>query len=81
MQKYNFFPVYIKLYYTDNILGLDNVQFPLIEESAKSSVQVNPKDGSEWKQIEAVGTFTPLQFAEKMFPPSVNMCEKLFMNL
>jgi hypothetical protein len=53
---------------------LDNVQFPLFEELAKSSVQVNPKDGSEWKQIEAVGTFTPIQFAEKMFPPTVNMC-------
>jgi hypothetical protein len=56
-----------------NISGLDTVQFPLIENVAKSSVLINPKNGINWKQIEAVGTFTPLEFAEKMFPPTVNM--------
>jgi hypothetical protein len=54
-------------------LGLNAVQSPINENPSKSSIHVAPKHGSKWEQIEAVSTFTPLQFAAKMFPPTLNM--------
>jgi hypothetical protein len=79
LTKICIFPLYKN--YNTNMSGLDTVQFPLIKNLAKSSVRVNPKNGRKWKQIETVGTITPLEFAEKMFPPAVNMCVQLFTNL
>jgi hypothetical protein len=58
----------------DNISGLEIVQFPIITKPDKSSVQLEPKHGRKWRQLEAIGTFTPIKFAEKMFPPALNTC-------
>jgi hypothetical protein len=45
----------------------------MITKPGKSAIKLEPKHGHVWKQIEAVSTFTPKKFAEKMFPSALNM--------